>query len=298
MTQSEQPHITNSNLLHPSRKRWLRIPQWLGRSLPVLALLWLVLSVWQAPVVLVGKPETQELRGIWMTNAGAALMYYTTRLDEVVAHIAKHRLNTLYPSVWNRGYTLHASAIAKQVGGWSQDSFASLPLLPFQDVLSGLVYQAHRQHLRLIPWFEYGLMIPPQSAIARRHQDWLTTTRAGKKGEGWLNPFHLEVQSFLKDLIVEVVQRYPVDGIQLDDHFGLPIEFGYDPYTIKLYRDDHSGAEPPSNPAAPEWMDWRAERLTQLMGKIANAVKAARPQAVEAFLKLFLTESKAPIRSD
>jgi uncharacterized lipoprotein YddW (UPF0748 family) len=155
-----------------------------------------------------------------------------------------------------------------------------LPLLPFQDVLSGLVYQAHRQHLRLIPWFEYGLMMPPQSAIARKHPNWLTTTKSGNKGEGWLNPFHPEVQQFLKDLIVEVVQRYSVDGIQLDDHFGLPIKFGYDSYTIKLYQNDHSGAKPPSNPADPEWISWRAERLTQLMSKIAKAVKATRPQAV------------------
>lgn len=49
------------------------------------------------------------------------------------------------------------------------------------------------------------------------------------------------MQQFLVNLIVEVVQRYPVDGIQLDDHFGLPIEFGYDPYTIKLYQNGHSG---------------------------------------------------------
>lgn len=79
---------------------------------------------------------------------------------------------------------------------------------------------------------------------------------------------------------VEVVQRYGVDGIQLDDHFGLPIEFGYDPYTTKLYQNDHNGAVPPSNPAAPEWIKWRAERLTQLMSKIASTVKATRPQAI------------------
>jgi uncharacterized lipoprotein YddW (UPF0748 family) len=215
-----------------------------------------------------------------MTNFGAALMYYTTRLDEVIADLAQHRLNTLYPAVWNRGYTLHSSQIAFQAGSWSQDPFTSLPLLPFQNKLWGLVHQAHRQHLRLIPWFEYGLMLPVRSPIARKHPDWLTTTQSGSKGNGWLNPFHPQVQQFLTDLIVEVVQRYPVDGIQLDDHFGLPIEFGYDSYTIKLYQADHRGAKPPNNPAAEEWIAWRAERLTQLMAKISKAVKATRQGAV------------------
>ena len=267
--------MTRSSLFH-----LIRIPRWLQRSLLIFTLLWLVLSLWQAPVVRLGKPDTQELRGVWMTNFGAALMYYTTRMDEVMAHIAEHRLNTLYPAVWNRGYTLHPSTIALLAGGWSRAPFTSLPLLPFQDALSGLIYQAHRQHLRLIPWFEYGLMLPQQSPIARKHPDWLTTTRSGSKGNGWLNPFHPQVQQFLVDLVVEVVQRYAVDGIQLDDHFGLPIEFGYDPYTTKLYRNDHTGTEPPSNPANPEWIDWRAERLTQLMAKIAKAVKVTRQGAV------------------
>lgn len=263
-----------------SRKRRRQIPQCWQRMFVICILLWLVLSLWLSPVVSPGKLSTQELRGVWMTNLGAALMYYTTRMDEAVAHIAEHRLNTIYPAVWNRGYTLHPSTIALQAGGRKRDPLTSLPLLPVQDSLAGLVYQARRQHLRLIPWFEYGLMLPAKSPIAQKHPDWLTTTRSGSKGSGWLNPFHPQVQQLLVDLIVEVVQRYPVDGIQLDDHFGLPIEFGYDSYTTKLYQSDHNGAIPPSNPAEPEWIAWRAERLTQLMMKITNAVKAARPEAI------------------
>ncbi len=93
-----------------------------------------------------------------MTNIGATLMYYTTRLDDVVANLAEHRMNTVYPAVWNRGFTLYPSSIANQVSGRAScDPLASLSFLPHQDILSGLVDQAHRQHLRLIPWFEYGL---------------------------------------------------------------------------------------------------------------------------------------------
>lgn len=60
-----------------------------------------------------------------MTNLGSAVMYYTTRLDEVVVNLAKSRLNTLYPAVWDRGYTLHPSAITKQAGGLSRDRLTS-----------------------------------------------------------------------------------------------------------------------------------------------------------------------------
>jgi uncharacterized lipoprotein YddW (UPF0748 family) len=275
---------------------------WIGRSLLVTIGLWVVLSIWQAPVVQQGKSQTQELRGVWMTNYGSTLMYYTTRLDEAIADLATHHLNTLYPSVWNQGYTLHPSPVARKAGGSDRSPLLHLPLLPYQDVLSGLVTQAHRQHLRLIPWFEYGLMISTNSPIAQQHPDWLTLTQEGDKtlaptvqidsplsedlqefsdkNQSWLNPAHPAVQQFLTDLIVDVVKRYPVDGIQLDDHFSLPIKFGYDPYTVNLYRKEHNSTAPPQNPADPDWMEWRAAKITQLMGKISKAVKATRKGAI------------------
>jgi len=285
------------------RRRKRRVFRWFRRSFLVLLSLWLVLSIWQAPVVQTKTGVNQELRGVWMTNIGAALMYYTTRLDDVIANLAEHRMNTLYPAVWSRGFTLYPSSIANQASGRaSHDPLASLSFLPHQDILSGLVDQAHRQHPRLIPWFEYGLMIPVNSAIAYKHPDWLTTNQKGDKkissairanrppdslqafkqpftgGDlGWLNPLHPEVQQFLTNLIVDVVKRYPVDGIQLDDHFSLPVNYGYDAYTINLYRQNHNGRNPPPNPTDCEWMAWRAERLTQLMTKISTAVRAIRP---------------------
>lgn len=281
--------------------------KWLLRLALVLVSAWATLCFWQAPIIYSQMTAPQENRAVWMTNYGASLMYYSTRLDEVVANLAKHHLNTLYPAVWNRGYTLHHSTVAKQAGGVPRDRLTSLPLLPFQDSLRELTHQAQRQHLRLIPWFEYGLMMPVNSAIARQHPDWLTTNLAGETvtggvltppsnpllrplwhlqkeaagaNQGWLNPFHPAVQQFLIDLIVEVVEHYPVDGIQLDDHFGLPIEFGYDAYTQELYQRDHGGQAPPPNPADPNWMAWRADQITLLMERIAASVKVANPDAI------------------
>lgn len=245
-----------------------------------------IISLWQAPTVNLSK-STSEIRGIWITNFGVALNYYTTRLDEAVANIAKHNLNTVYPAVWNRGYTLYPSNVAKKASGSKQHYLTSLPLLPFQDALRELVKQTRRQHLRVIPWFEYGLMLPKNHPITRRHPEWLTRTASGSKvsndnneNMSWLNPCHPEVQEFLTNLIVEVVKRYQVDGIQLDDHFALPVEFGYDAYTVQLYKQEHSGKAPPKNYNNSEWMAWRAGKLTQLMTKINKEVKAVRKDAV------------------
>ncbi|MBF2065718.1 MAG: family 10 glycosylhydrolase [Calothrix sp. C42_A2020_038] len=63
-------------------------------------------------------------------------------------------------------------------------------------------------------------------------------------------------------------------------HFALPVEFGYDAYTVQLYKQEHQGKAPPKNYNNPEWMAWRAAKLTQLMAKINKEVKAVRKDAV------------------
>jgi uncharacterized lipoprotein YddW (UPF0748 family) len=260
----------------------------------------LVVILWQAPVV---KPANNKaLQGTWMTHLGVSLMYHSSRLDDTIADLAKHKINTLYPAVWNHGHTLFRSEVVKRAGGSDRNPWANLAM-PFSDAFGGLVTQADRQNIRLIPWFEYGLMIPLDSEIIKRHPTWLTQQKNGQKTDlptvknpfphpiaslrhaiigreqGWLNPFHPEVQEFLISMIVEVVKDYPVAGIQLDDHFALPIEYGYDPDTIKLYQTEHSG-QLPGNPTEAQWMRWRADRLTELMARIHKAIKSVRQDAI------------------
>jgi uncharacterized lipoprotein YddW (UPF0748 family) len=96
----------------------------------------------------------------------------------------------------------------------------------------------------------------------------------------WLNPARPEVQKLLIDLIVEVVSKYDIDGIQLDDHFGMPVELGYDDYTIALYQKSHGGRLPPEDHNDPEWVRWRARFITGLMAKISRSVKAIKPNCL------------------
>ena len=281
-----------------------KIFKWVKRIGLVLLAFWVTISLWQSPVVQQTSNANQAIRGVWLTNYGTAFSYYTTRLDELTANLVHHRMNTIYPAVWNRGATLHPSQTVKSAGGPRRNPLTALPLLPFQNSLGSLVHHAHLQHLRIIPWFEYGLWVPASSAIAQKHPNWLTQTLDGDTtvapssssrlpkrlrdfqqewmglNQAWLNPAHPEVQRFLTDLILEVVQNYDVDGIQLDDHFGIPVAFGYDDYTTQLYQASHQGLLPPDNPNDPEWVDWRADQITQLMTNIATAVRQRKPDLI------------------
>lgn len=257
--------------------------------------------------VSINKPTpsaSTELRGVWLTNVASPVLFIPWQVNRALQQLSQMNFNTIYPVVWNRGHTFYPSTVAKKFTGRSQDRM--LELLRFgQDVLAVIVKQGNQQKLRVIPWFEYGFMTPPNSQLARNHPDWISVRRDStktlkevpdeqqgsqnvpqfiRKGlvskQVWLNPLHPEVQKFIRNLIVEVVTKYNVAGIQLDDHFGLPVELGYDAFTVGLYQKEHQGKSPPDDAQNEEWMRWRANKISDFMQQIFKAVKAVKPNVI------------------
>ncbi|NJN04373.1 MAG: family 10 glycosylhydrolase [Leptolyngbyaceae cyanobacterium RM1_1_2] len=240
---------------------------------------------------------TQEIRGTWLTNIDSDVLFSRDRLSSAISTLAGLNFNTIYPTVWNWGDTLYPSAIAEQFIGDKKGLYpisdqpaedARLEAAQGdRDMLQEAIDLAHPLGLKVIPWFEFGFMAPADSALARRHPDWLTQRADGSqiKQEGndlrvWLNPFNPEVQRFILLLVDEVMRRYPVDGFQVDDHMGLPVEFGYDPVTIALYQQEHSGKAPPAEAQNAAWVRWRADKISDFMAEVAQVVRARRPGAI------------------
>ncbi len=229
----------------------------------------------------------QELRGVWMTNVDSDVLLSRSNLEKAIARLERLNFNTIYPTVWHEGYTLYPSEVATKSFG---QAVRPEPQFQGRDVLAEAVEMGHYRRLSVIPWFEFGLMSEENAALTKKYPQWLTTRKDGSsvfvygdRGQHrfvWLNPLRPEVQNLIVDLIVEVVSKYDVDGIQLDDHFGMPAELGYDDYTIALYKQDHDGKLPPDNQKDPEWTRWRAKFVTDLMVKVSTAVKAIKPKCI------------------
>ncbi len=258
--------------------------RWLLALLACGVALLLVLQASPPALSQAGAPSAgpAEIRGVWLTANDMPILRDRERTKAAVAALADLHLNTLYPVVWNDGIAYYPSAVSESRGlqSFTYRGFQG------QDILADLLEQAHGRGLLVIPWFEFGLMTPPGGELARRHPDWLTQRQDGGRtsisaaGEvAWLNPFRPEVQQLIRDLVLEVVGTYDVDGIQFDDHMSLPREFGYDPFTIAAYRRE-TGRPVPPDPADPAWVKWRADRLTALMEGLARAVRSRRPGAI------------------
>jgi uncharacterized lipoprotein YddW (UPF0748 family) len=229
-------------------------------------------------------PSATEVRGVWLTTVDSNVLFSRDRLSSAIARLAKLNFNTIYSTVWNRGYTLYPSTVAERTMGQAMDSN---PGLQGRDILAELVEQGHKQGLSVVPWLDFGFKVAADSGVVHRHPEWITYRRDARsvvKGDQhnrvWLNPFHPMVQRFMVGLIAEVVSKYDVDGIQIDDHFGLPIDLGYDTYTAQLYQRENRGRRPPWNPRDPAWMRWRANKITELMTQIHQEVKSRKPNCL------------------
>ena len=231
------------------------------------------------------QTDAKELRGVWLTNVDSDVLFEQNKTAEAIALLAEANFNTLYPTVWNWGYTLYPSEVAQEHTGLSLDPTEGLQE---RDVLAEIVEAGHQHDMSVIPWFEFGFMAPADSELAQRHPEWLTSRQDGSTiwWEGkvhqrvWLNPLRPDVQQFMSDLLVEIVSNYDIDGIQLDDHFGYPSELGYDDFTVELYQTEHNGKLPPNDPKDPDWVRWRADKITAYVETLFHQLKAANPQAI------------------
>ncbi len=216
-----------------------------------------------------GLPSVQPKRtlGVWLTNSPSPLYYDKTTLLKAMDELQQAGFTALYPNVWSRGTTFHRSQFAP----------VEPPLLKAGlnlDPICAISQEGRKRGMKVIPWFEYGLMEPADAAVVKQHPEWVLTRRDGNpvmtmhgKEMVWLNPAHPGVRERFIGLVVEVMKRCKMDGLQLDDHFAWPVELGYDPYTTALYQQD-TGVQPPKDHTNRYWMTWRRRQLTGLLREL------------------------------
>ncbi|MGD1853543.1 MAG: glycoside hydrolase family 10 protein [Leptolyngbyaceae cyanobacterium] len=256
--------------------------RWKPLSILLFGLSFLAVVLLQSlmPAVALRQPvPAQEIRGVWLTTNDTDVLIDRPKLHGAIDQLAELNFNTLYPVVWNGGYTFFDSGIARRAG---IQHFVRRGIQDY-DILAELTSKGHSKGMSVIPWFEFGFMAPATSELATLYSDWLTEKRNGSRidtrREGgdmvWLNPYRPEVQQFITHMLLELVSRYDVDGVQFDDHFILPVEFGYDDYTRSLYKAE-TGRDVPNDPHNPQWVKWRADHLTEFVKTLNADLKARR----------------------
>ncbi|MEH1972633.1 MAG: family 10 glycosylhydrolase [Nostoc sp.] len=225
-----------------------------------------------------------ETRGIWLTTTDSKVFRSKERIAEAMDFLAETGFNVVFPVVWNKAVTLYPSQTMRQTFGVEID-----PMFVDRNPLEEVVTEARRVGLKVIPWFEYGFASSYNlngGVLLQKKPEWAARDCNGnllkKNGFEWLNALDTQVQEFLLNLVLEVVNNYDVDGIQGDDRFpALPCEGGYDEGTVSRYCQEFD-RNPPQNPKDRRWLQWRADILTEFLARLYREVKGVNPNLLVA----------------
>lgn len=96
------------------------------------------------------------------------------------------------------------------------------PPFPYYDPLTFMIEEAHKRNMEFHAWFNpyralttKGKNPNPPEHVTRKHPDWLVNY--GDKT--YLNPGLPQVREYVTRIIMDVVKRYDIDAVHLDDYF-------------------------------------------------------------------------------
>lgn len=242
-----------------------------------------------------GRADPQvEVRGTWMTTTANDAISSAAKTKESMRRLADIGMNTVYVEVWKNGYTQYPSEALRKVVGvdrrpalMKMDPSDSPEVVKSEgrDLLLETMTESHRNGLAYIAWFEYGFMAAHKSVpndLWRKKPEWLSRDIKGNEiapnGFVWMNPLHPGPRQFLLDLVLEAVDKYDLDGVQIDDRIVWPyINMGYDDYTKQVYASEHNGKGPPEDFKDAEWMRWRSEKVNEYSKRFVQEIRARRP---------------------
>lgn len=96
------------------------------------------------------------------------------------------------------------------------------PPMPYYDPLSFMIFETHARNMEFHAWFNpYRALTNsaknpnPTSHVTHQHPEWIIPY----DGKSYLNPGLPEVRSYVLNVIADVVKRYDIDAVHLDDYF-------------------------------------------------------------------------------
>ncbi|WP_244272656.1 glycoside hydrolase family 10 protein [Natronincola peptidivorans] len=109
-----------------------------------------------------------------------------------------------------------------EYGPWSEYLTGIQGKDPAYDPLAFMIEATHQRNMEFHAWFNpFRVSVQGDiNALAKTHPARINPTWVVPyRGQLYYNPGMPEVRSFVRDSIMEVVEKYPVDGVHLDDYF-------------------------------------------------------------------------------
>lgn len=276
-----------------------------------------------------GQPRTHRVDTV---SSGAAVGRETVRGIYVVRHSLRNADSI--DAVIEQAVRVGANAVFVQVNGRSEAYYSSDVVVPAPDVAPGFdplayVLQTARPHgLRVHAWinaYTAGMLLDTpvhDDHILNRRPDWVTVDRTGRSlwDYSWqeaqvhvparmLDPGVPDVAQFVLRSVLEVVDKYDVDGVHIDYIRYPSRRFGFHPASVASFEVEHGfdplalEREAPAFVARhgrPEferqtalWDEWRGQQVTDLVTRLREGIKARGPEV--AFTVAVVADARAAV---
>ena len=245
-------------------------------------------SVRRAPVAPSDAPPPveREFRGVWIaavsnldwpSQPGLPPDSQRAELVRMLDRSRALRLNVVILHIRPAGDALYPSALEP----WSEYLTGQQGKAPepFYDPLKFAIEEAHARGLELHAWFNpYRARVlasrgePAPSHITRANPE--LVRRYG--GYLWMDPGEDAVRRRSVDVVVDVVRRYDVDGVHIDDYFYPYRERGPDGRELD-FPDSTSYARYRAGGGALGRSDWRRSNVDRYVAEMYAEVKREKP---------------------
>jgi uncharacterized lipoprotein YddW (UPF0748 family) len=253
--------------------------------LPLFLLLSLALAARpQAAAAALDLPPSppREFRGVWIATVanidwpskrGLSTEQQKAELTDLLDRAARARLNAVVFQVrpscdafYDSPYEPWSEYLTGQMGRAPS---------PYYDPLAFAVEEAHRRGLELHAWFNpyRAHHAISQSPLAPNHVSKTRPELVRQYGRYlWLDPGEKAVQDYSIQVIMDVVRRYDIDGVHLDDYFYPYQERGPGGGALP-FPDGSSWQKYVRSGGALGRDDWRRENVNTFIERLYREIK-------------------------
>jgi hypothetical protein len=224
-----------------------------------------------------GVGSLSTLRGAWVStvynldwptaksyaNSEQQQNEYTALLDD----LQRMGMNAVFVQVRPSADAFYPSALVP----WSSYLTGVQGAVPDYDPLAFMIEETHKRGMQFHAWFNpFRAGVDGNTAklaanhVALQHPDWIVSS--GSKP--YINPGIPEARQHIIDTIMEVVNRYNVDGVHLDDYFYPSSGTFNDDAAFKAYNSVNIVNKG----------DWRRGNINQFVRQLGQAIHNAKPQ--------------------
>ena len=147
------------------------------------------------------------------------------------------------------------------------------PPEPYYDPLQFMIEETHKRGMEFHAWFNpFRALVDskknpnPPSHVTRLHPDWVVAYG----GKSYLNPGIPAAREYVTAVIADVVKRYDIDAVHLDDYFY--------PYRIAGVAFGDAAAFATYNPAGiANREDWRRNNVSLFIQNLNTRIKVQKP---------------------